>query len=268
MFIHLIQNNPVWGEHRQSLAKLDRLMDLVPDKPGLIVLPEMFATGFHVQMDHSEILISARETREWMEHQAKAKNSLIVGSMAVVENNKVYNRCYCIAPSAVIEYNKRHLFSMSEEPQCFSSGSEQVVFEWQGWNIMPIVCYDLRFPVWCRNFPKNPYDLLVCVASWPVVRKDVWLTLLKARAMENQSYVVGVNRTGADGNGLEHQGDSIIYSPKGEIIGQLSYQEGVESFEISLDPLKKFREKFPVLNDADHFIIPNTQINQKHKIKN
>jgi predicted amidohydrolase len=141
---------------------------------------------------------------------------------------------------------------MSGEGQLFVAGDRMCRFHVQGWEIHPIICYDLRFPAWCRNTRIRPYDLLVCPASWPAARRDVWTTLLKARALENQCYVAGVNRVGEDGNGLAHSGGSVIFSPRGEIVGQApDHEEATVTFRLSRDELYRFRQKFPVLDDAD-----------------
>jgi predicted amidohydrolase len=188
-----------------------------------------------------------------MQQQARSVGAMVAGSAAAADDTHCYNRFYWVNPDGGVGYyNKHHLFTMSDEPQHFTAGTEQKQFEWRGWQVKPVVCYDLRFPAWCRNNRANPYDLLICPASWPSVRSDVWLTLLKARALENQCYVVGVNRTGTDGNGLHHKGDSVVYGPKGEIIGQIPGNgETVATFDISLPALHDFRRKFPVLNDMD-----------------
>jgi len=222
-------------------------------KTDMIVLCEMFPTGFSMNVEKICNREDADATLRWMKRQAVATGAIIAGSMAAAEGDRFYNRFYWICPDGNIgHYDKRHLFIMSDEPQRFTQGTERKQFEWRGWQVKPIVCYDVRFPEWCRNSRSNPYDLMLCVASWPAVRSDAWLTLLKARALENQCFVVGANRVGTDGNGLKHQGNSIVYGPKGEIVGQIpENSEAVATFELSFDELHDFRKKFPVLDSMD-----------------
>ena len=249
--ISLVQYAPRWEDVRFNLSRLDRMIQPLTGKTNLVILPEMFSTGF--SMNTSQICSHSDKVLQWMQKQARSTGAMIAGSMAVQKNTGCYNRFYWVNPCGNIGfYNKRHLFTMSDEPQHFTAGTEQKQFEWNGWKIKPVVCYDLRFPAWCRNNRTEPYDLLVCPASWPSVRSDVWRTLLKARALENQCYVAGVNRIGTDGNGLQHQGDSVLYGAKGEVIGKLpENEETVATFDLSLSALHDFRKKFPVLDDMD-----------------
>ena len=251
MTVSLIQYAPHWENVQLNLSRLDDMLLPLAGKTDLIVLCEMFSTGF--SMNTAKICSSENSDAalQWMQQQARSTGAMIVGGIAVEEGERCYNRFYWVNPNGDAGYyDKHHLFILSDEPQQFTAGTERVQFEWRGWQIKPIVCYDLRFPEWCRNNPSKPYDLLICSASWPSSRSDVWLTLLKARALENQCYVVGVNRVGTDRNGLHHKGDSIAYSPKGKIIGQLPENEGITAtFELSLPELHVFRAKFPVLNE-------------------
>lgn len=249
--ISLVQYAPRWEDIPFNLSRLGEMLLPLRGKTELMILPEMFPTGF--SMNTGQTCSGNHAALEWMQQQAMSTGAMIVGSMAVMENTCCYNRFYWIYPNGKMGYyDKHHLFTVSDEPQHFAAGAEQKQFEWRGWEIRPIVCYDLRFPAWCRNNRTKPYDLLVCAANWPTVRNNVWLTLLKARALENQCYVVGVNRTGTDGNGVQHQGDSIVYGPKGETIGRIpENEETVATFDISLTALRHFRRKFPVLNDMD-----------------
>jgi len=222
-------------------------------KTDLIVLPEMFTTGFSMNTNEICSANNFNEALQWMQQQALSTGAMIAGSIATRNNAYCYNRFYWVSPDGVRgQYDKHHLFAMSDEPKYFTAGTEHKQFEWHGWQIKPILCYELRFPEWCRNNQTRPYDMLICAASWPSVRSDAWLTLLKARALENQCYVVGVNRVGADGNELQHKGDSIVFSPQGETIGRIpENEETIATFEISLSDLQNFRRKFPVLDDID-----------------
>ena len=256
--ISLVQYSPRWEDVHFNLSFLGELFLSLRGKTDLIILPEMFPTGF--TMNTGKICSNDNVVTEWMQQQATSTGAMIAGSVAVMEKTYCYNRFYWVYPDGNMgHYDKHHLFTLSDEPQHFTAGTEQKQFAWRGWEIKPIICYDLRFPEWCRNNRTKPYDLLVCVASWPTVRSDVWLTLLKARALENQCFVAAVNRTGTDENGLLHQGDSVLYSPKGEVVGRISEEEAVATFEISMAALHEFRKKFPVLNDMDDFFFRNEE---------
>ncbi len=251
--VSLVQYAPRWEDVQFNLSCLDVMLQPLAKKTDLIVLPEMFSTGFSMNTGKTCSSENSALALHWMQQQARSTGAMITGSIAVAEGTHCYNRFYWVnADGGVGYYDKHHLFTMSDEPLYFTAGGQQIQFEWLGWQIKPIVCYDLRFPTWCRNNRVKPYDLLICPASWPSVRSDAWLTLLKARALENQCYVAGINRIGTDGNGLQHKGDSIVYGPKGEVIGQIAEnEETVATFNISLSVLHDFRRKFPVLNDMD-----------------
>jgi predicted amidohydrolase len=253
--VSLVQYAPEWEDTAHNLRRLTEMLHPLKGKTDLIILPEMFATGFSMNVKHLTSGNKQGDVISWMEQQAEYTAAMITGSIAVKEGDAYYNRFYWIKSGCTTGYyDKHHLFSMSEEPKYFTAGTEQKTFNLCGWKIKPVICYDLRFPAWCRNTSGALCDLLICVASWPSVRNDVWLSLLKARALENQCYVAGVNRTGKDGNGLEHQGDSVVFGPKGEVICKIKENtEDTASFTLSLSTLHDFRKKFPVLNDMDHF---------------
>ena len=247
--ISLVQYAPLWEEALLNLSRLDNMLQPLAGKTDLIVLGEMFPTGFSMNTGKICSSDNSAAVLQWMQKQAQITGAMIAGGIAVKENAHYYNRFYWVSPDGDEgHYDKHRLFIMSDEPEQYTAGAERKQFEWRGWQIKPIICYDLRFPEWGRNNGAKPYDLLICAASWPSVRSDIWLTLLKARAIENQCYVVGVNRVGADGNGLQHKGDSIIYGPKGETIVQIpENEETVATYELSLPDLHDFRKKFPVL---------------------
>ena len=249
--VSLLQFSPKWEDARFNLSRLDGMIKTLSGKTDLIILPEMFPTGF--SMDTRKICAASvySQTLQWMQQKAKTTDAMLAGGVAVEENQNFYNRFYWFYPDGNEGYyNKCHLFFGSDEHKYFTAGTERKQFEWRGFQIKPIICYDLRFPEWCRNSRTNSYDILICAASWPTVRSDVWLTLLKARALENQCYVIGVNRAGTDGNGLPHKGDSIVYSPKGEIIVRIpENEETIATVELSLSSMNGFRRKFPVLQD-------------------
>ncbi|MDR1172393.1 MAG: nitrilase family protein, partial [Bacteroidales bacterium] len=191
--VSLVQYAPHWEDVQSNLSRLDVLLRSLAGKTDLIILPEMFSTGFSMNTGRTSSGENPVAVLQWMQQQARSTGAMITGSIATAEGTHCYNRLYWVNPEGDAEhYDKRHLFAMSDEPQHFTAGTEQKQFDWRGWQIKPIICYDLRFPGWCRNNRIHPYDLLICPASWPAVRSDVWLTLLKARALENQCYVAGV----------------------------------------------------------------------------
>lgn len=251
--IAYIQPNIVWEASSENLRKYDSMLSNI-DEADLIILPEMFNTGF--TMNVNKVAQSTNGMASlWLKKYALERNCAIMGSTIVKDQSKFYNRFMMAFPCSNIQhYNKRHLFRMGNEHERFEPGTERVVFPFLGWRIKPQICYDLRFPVWSRN--ENNYDLLIYVANWPGARREVWITLLKARAIENQCYVVGVNRVGTDGMNISYTGDSMIINPRGEIISELPInEEGIGYAEISLSELQSFRKKFPVHLDADQFEI-------------
>lgn len=254
--VSLVQYAPRWEDIPHNLSRLAGMMQPLSGKTDLIVLPEMFPTGFSMDACRSGNS-SHVAVLSWMRQEALSTKAMIAGSMATMAGGRCYNRFCWVDPDGNDGYyDKRHLFTMSDEPLHFTAGTEQKRFNLSGWEIKPIVCYDLRFPVWCRNSRTRPYDLLLCPASWPATRSDAWLTLLKARALENQCYVVGVNRVGTDRTGVHHKGDSVVYGPKGEIIGKLQdNQEEIASFRLPYNTLHEFRTKFPVLDDMDEAMV-------------
>ena len=194
-----------------------------------------------------------------MIHKAKEKNCVIVGSISVKENALFYNRLYWVnADGTYQQYNKRHLFRMGNEHEYYTAGEQKIIIDYKGWKICPLVCYDLRFPVWSRNTKKNSYDVLIYVANWPEVRSFPWKQLLIARAIENQSYVVGVNRIGVDGTKIKHSGDTCVLNPRGELISKTEVNEDItETVVLSSSYIKDFRIAFPVLMDGDDFTVNN-----------
>jgi predicted amidohydrolase len=230
------------------------LLKPLADKTDLIVLPEMFNSGFSMQPQHFSQSING-STVAWMKQQAKILNSAICGSIAIEENGSYVNKFIFVHPNGALDqYNKRHCFRMSGENEVYESGEQKLIIEYCGWKILPQVCYDLRFPVFSRNqSDENNYDLAVYVANWPQVRRSPWLTLLQARAIENLAYVIGVNRIGRDGNDVQYSGDSIVVDFKGEII--FDHGDGATSNTqvLELNLLKAFHRKFPAWRDADQF---------------
>jgi len=258
MKISVIQPDSVWEDKQANFRKIEGLISEMNGKSDIVILPEMFTTGFSMNHEHLSEPPDG-ETFRWMAAIASDNNFGICGSYIVREYNNVFNRWVFVAPDKRSwHYDKRHLFRMGDEEKAFTPGEKRVVFRYRDIRICPNICFDLRFPVWSRN--RNDYDLLINSACWPEPRRDVWLALLKARAIENQSFVAGANRTGTDGNGINHAGDSMIIGPMGEIISSAGNDEVILTAEISLTGLNKFRKKFPVQVDADKFTIHRSKI--------
>jgi len=258
--VSLVQSELHWEDPEANRRLLDsRMGTLDGSRTDLIVLPEMFATGFTMNAEIMAEPADTSPTIEWMRRQARERDCIVTGSLAIAERGSCYNRLVWMTPAGQMSvYDKRHLFRMGDEPNHYAAGSRRQIVEVKGMRVMLSVCYDLRFPVWLRQQPtaEQPfeYDVLLCVANWPAPRRHPWRTLLQARAIENLSYVVGVNRVGEDGNGLPYAGDSMVVDFKGEPIVDHSPNETfVETATLSLDSLKTFRDKFPAWQDADTF---------------
>lgn len=255
LVITLVQTDLRWEDPQANRQMFDRLLEGVSGS-DLIVLPEMFSTGFTMQVNEAAEPAESSETLAWMKHKASELDAVITGSLSINSGGRYVNRMYWVTPTGeVSHYDKRHLFRMGEEANHYSAGDQRVIVELKGVRILLSVCYDLRFPVWHRN-RGNEYDLLVCVANWPSSRRQVWRTLLQARALENQCYVVGVNRCGKDDNGLHHSGDSALIDYRGEtLIDEPADIPFVRTGVIGLESLQRFREKFPAWKDADDFTL-------------
>jgi omega-amidase len=230
----------------QQLAQLAGPTDL-------IVLPEMFTTGFSMEAA-TQAETMAGPTVAWLREQAAAHDAVVTGSVIIKENGHYYNRLFWVRPDGELSYyDKRHLFTLAGEQHTYTPGLARLVEEWRGWHICPLVCYDLRFPVWSRNQPGAPYDLILYVANWPAVRRTAWMTLLRARAIENVACALGVNRVGTDGLGHEYSGDSALLDAKGNYLVEAHSQTGIFTHTLSRADLDDFRSKFAVLNDGDAF---------------
>lgn len=252
--VTLVQSMLHWEDAAANLKQFTERLVGLRGTTDLVVLPEMFNTGFTM---HSAAVAETMDgpTVSWMREQAAATDAAVYGSVVIVENGSYTNRGLFVKPDGtVISYDKRHLFRMSEEHQHFSPGKDRVVVEWKGWRILLQVCYDLRFPVFSRN--RGDYDLVLYVASWPEVRRYPWSQLLIARAIENLAYVVGVNRVGMDGKGTHFTGDSVAVDPKGDVLVQLEAgREQVRTLRLQGAALPEFRERFPAHLDADAFTL-------------
>lgn len=224
----------------------------------LIILPEMFTTGF--TMDAADLAEPMGiRTFLWMKQMSKQTKAAVTGSYIVKDQGKFYNRLLWVTPDGEHKiYDKRHLFRMANEHLTFTGGVERMIVSWKGWKICPQICYDLRFPVWSRNTMKDgglAFDVLLYVANWPSPRIAAWDTLLRARAIENSCYAIGVNRIGKDGNGVTYTGHSAVISPRGEPICVDSETEVIRTATLIRRDLDQLRDKFPVHLDADHFTV-------------
>ena len=250
--VSIIQTELAWENKEANFNHFDELINAIELDTDLIVLPEMFSTGFSM---NAENLYDKPEgkTLEWMRRHAINKNVAITGSAIIKDGDHCYNRLFFVEPSGDYKiYDKKHLFTLAGEEQYYSAGKDKLILDYKGWKICPMVCYDLRFPAWIRNL--EDYDLLIFVANWPAMRVKAWDTLLQARAIENMAYTIGVNRVGEDGKGFPHCGHSAIYDALGEkITTDLFEQAFVETKTLSKDELIKTREKFGFLKDKDRF---------------
>lgn len=252
--IALIQTDIIWENIAGNLAATIEKIKPLHGKCDLVILPEMFSSGFsmNVALLGESVEGSTVSTLHTLAQQC---NLAICGSFICAEEGSYFNRGFLIAPNQISFYDKRHLFRMGDEPRYFSEGKERPIFSYKGWKISLQICYDLRFPVWCRN-QNNEYDLLIFLANWPIVRQRAWDILLQARAIENQCYVAGVNRIGKDGHELDYQGGSCLINMKGNRIAYASDNEACIIINtISKSELELFRNRFPVWRDADQFEI-------------
>lgn len=255
--ITLVQSNIIWQDTRQNLNHLDDLLQKV-DNSDLIILPEMFNSGFSMNPKETAMPSNGGKVLEWMKITASKLGAALVGSFAVESNEAYYNRLYFVKPGGEVDYyDKRHLFRMAGEKDHFLNGDNRLIVDYKDWKICPLICYDLRFPVWSRNTYKNhvyAYDLLLYVANWPKPRAKAWQSLLQARSIENLCYTVGVNRVGVDGNEMEYTGDSRLFNYLGDRLDDFNEgKEEVKTITIYKDELLKFRKKFPTGLDADDF---------------
>jgi omega-amidase len=254
MKISVIQPDIVWEDKSRNFQNLSGLISPLFNITDIVILPEMFNTGFSMNPEQLSEPPDG-ETFAWMKSISEKGNFGLCGSYIVKENMNFFNRWVFVSPvNDAWHYDKRHLFSMGGEDDLFSAGRSRLIFSFREVKISPYICYDLRFPVWSRN--REESDLMIYAANWPESRQSIWNTLLKARAIENQCYVSGSNRTGTDGTGIRYRGDSMIIHPRGEIISSAGTDRNCSiTAEISLTELSAFRKKFPVLNDADNFQI-------------
>lgn len=255
--ITLIQSDIFWEDKKANLKSFSQKINSITERSQLIVLPEMFSTGFSADTDLAE---SEEDiTLNWMRQTCITKGVALIGSLMIKEKDNYFNRCYCVLPNGHYRsYDKRHLFPLGEEASRFTRGNKRLICSINGWKLCLQICYDLRFPVWCRqqNSEGIPeYDVLLNIANWPLKREDLWHALLKARAIENQCFSVGLNRIGKDGNGIVYNGGSCVFDPLGVQIHDIYNTEAVYTFTLHKEELEKIRTDFPFLSDADFFFI-------------
>jgi omega-amidase len=253
MKVALIQTSLIWENPLENRSHLAQKINGFMEDVDLIVLPEMFSTGF--TMNPSAVAETMQgETVSWLQHLAKAKNAAITGSLIIKENGNYYNRLVFVFPNGDLKsYDKKHLFTMAGEDKVYTAGTDKLIVDYKGFRICPLVCYDLRFPVFSRNI--EDYDLLIYVANWPKPRVNAWDILLKARAVENLCYTIGVNRTGIDDNNHEYVGHSQVVDFLGNYLVESQETEGVFMVELNKEKLLETRKKLAFLDDSDKFEI-------------
>jgi predicted amidohydrolase len=253
--VTLIQQPLLWQDPDANRARFESLLSPLAGGTDLIVLPETFTTGFSMEVERVGEPAGGPTVR-WLQELSEQLDAAIMGSVITEEGGQYFNRLLWVTPSGELRsYDKRHLFRMAHEHQHFTAGRAAWSVEWRGLRICPQVCYDLRFPVFSRRRPDLEYDVLVYVANWPAARAYAWSQLLKARAIENQAFVVGVNRVGVDGKGVDHSGDSAVNDFLGMPLASLGNVPGMATVRLDAEALRAFRERFPAQLDADGFTL-------------
>lgn len=268
----LIQTSLYWEDQSANLNMLEEKINRITGKTEVVILPEMFSTGFSMKPKQFAETMNG-EAVAWMKRISAEKKIILTGSLIIEEEGNYYNRLIWMLPNGTFGfYNKRHLFAFAGEDKHYSAGDKRLIASVKGWKINLQICYDLRFPVWARQSAHisalnvsledqphgekpSEYDVLVYVANWPERRNHAWKTLLQARAIENQAYVIGVNRVGNDGNNIYHSGDSLVASPLGEVLYTRAHDEDIFTITLQKAQLDEIREKMPFWKDADPFMI-------------
>lgn len=252
--ISIIQAQLSWENKEANLKKFESLLDTIPQETHIVTLPEMFSTGFSM---NAAALAETMDgtTFQWLKTQAIRTKKIITGSFIVQEEGQFFNRLIWMMPNGEFYvYNKKHLFSKANEHLHFTAGDSKLVVQVNGWKILVQVCYDLRFPLWARQ-EKTNYDVLLNIANWPKVRAHAWQTLLRARAIENQAFVIACNVVGKDGNNLEYAGNSAAIDYLGETIWEQENTEAIGFVSLQKEPLLQFRKEYPFLADRDNFLL-------------
>lgn len=265
--ITTIQTNLIWENHQANLQMLEAKINSIEQPTEIVVLPEMFSTGFSMQPKLFAETMDG-ETVNWMKRMARTKKIILTGSIIIKEDDHYFNRLVWMLPNGQYGYyDKRHLFAFANENQHYTAGKKRLIASVKGWKINLQICYDLRFPVWARQTPIHTselgsnaevsleYDLLIYVANWPQKRIEAWRTLLAARAIENQCYVIGVNRVGNDGNDIYHSGDSLVINPLSETLYHKADEEDINTITLVKDDLEAIRKNFPFWKDGDDFTL-------------
>ncbi len=262
--ITTVQTQLHWEDKSANLQMLEEKINAIQEKTEIVVLPEMFSTGFSMKPEELAEPMDGPSVA-WMKQMAASKKIILTGSLIIEEGGHYFNRLIWMLPTGQYGvYDKRHLFAYGDEDEHYTAGSKRLIASAKGWRINLLICYDLRFPVWARQSPAHTakpgasagsyeYDMLIYVANWPERRNHAWKTLLQARAIENQCYVVGVNRTGNDGQGIYHSGDSMIVDPMGAILHTKAHEEDIHTITLNRDTLEEVRTKLPFGKDADFF---------------
>jgi len=252
--VTLCQLSLVWENIPANLERIGELISEHDQESDIILLPELFSTGFTMSVTKMAETMNGR-TILWMKELAESRKALIAGSIIIREDDEFYNRLIAMRQDgSSTVYDKRHLFRMSGENEHYSQGNRKMLITEGKWRLCPLICYDLRFPVWSRN--RNEYDVLIYIANWPQQRREVWRTLLMARAIENHSYVIGINRVGTDGMGIDYQGETMLVNFKGQVVEECSdSKEEIKTISLDWESLQEFRRKFPVHLDADDYTI-------------
>lgn len=249
--VTLVQTNILWEKIDQNLLNFSQKLIPLQGQTDLIILPEMFSTGFSMTPDRVAEPMDGK-TMQWLAHQAKETQAVVTGSFIATEHGNFYNRLVWMQPDGkYFIYDKKHLFTLAKENESYAAGTERLIVEWKGWKICPLICYDLRFPVWSRN--NVGYDLLIYMASWPTPRINAWQTLLAGRAIENQAYTIGVNRVGEDENQLNYSGASSVIDYTGKTVYCAFDQEAIFTATLDLKKQQHFRTKLNFLADQDKF---------------
>lgn len=252
LIVTLVQCELDWEAPADNRRHIESLIAGESGQADLVVLPEMFTTGFSMNaLANAEV--PGGDTEQWLQDWATRLDCALTGSIAVRQGEEVFNRMLFATPEGITHYDKRHLFRMAGEHKRYAAGQDRVCVTWRGWRILLQVCYDLRFPVFSRN--REDYDLALYVANWPAVRRDHWRSLLKARAIENLACVIGVNRVGDDGNGIGYSGDSLAFDAQGRVLADLEDRSAVHRVTLDGDSLLAYRERFPGHLDADAFAL-------------
>lgn len=251
--VGLAQTELLWESAKANRRRFEQMLNASSEQLDLIVLPEMFNSGFSMDATGTAETMDG-PTIQWLQQMAQFKQAALCGSLAIAEDGKVFNRLVFVEPDGALHYyDKRHLFRMASEQERYAAGTSRIIISWRGWRICPQVCYDLRFPVWSRN--REDYDLLLYVANWPRQRSWHWRQLLIARAIENLTGVVGVNRVGVDGNNIHYSGDSLAIDASGKLLLDTRDSVGLHRCTFDGQAQQDYRRGFPAYRDADSFTL-------------